>query len=381
MKIVHVIEPLAGGLITFLKSLVENMPGDSHIIVHGEREQVISFTEAKKQFSFPNVRFIRWKSAQRSLLPIKDFNAFIELYIILKRLKKNNSLDIVHLHSSKGGFIGRVVCRLLKIQSLVVYTPNGAPFLVGNSVAANFLYRILEKIGSAFGGQVVCCSPSEQRAYQSAGIKTVTINNGIEYDKNADRPVTKKKDNIFRVVTSGRIVAQKNPVLFNKIAAYFEELKGFEFVWVGNGPDGHLLTAKNITITGWLDKTAVDDIVNDADVYLSTAHFEGLPFAVLEALALKKPVLLTDCVGNKDLVLKGLNGSVFKNKYEAINRILHFYNNAAMLKIMGEHSKLHARNSFDYTDTCSGYKKLYQQAAYFYKNSHVGLNTLAYGTR
>ncbi len=381
MKIVHVVEPFAGGTVTFLKSLVVSLPDDFHIIVHGEREQEMPFSEVKKQFAYTNVKFLRWRSAQRSLRLQKDIIASIELFSILKRLKKNKSLDIVHLHSSKGGFIGRLVGRILGIQDVVVYTPNGAPFMVGTNPAANYLYKKLEKLACAFGGQVVCCSPSEQKAYESAGMNVVTINNGIPHEKAISMPARQQKDAIFRIVTSGRIVHQKNPVLFNKIASYFEEFSQFEFVWVGDGSDRHLLTAKNIQITGWLTKEQVNDIVVKADIYLSTANFEGLPFAVLEALALKKPVLLTDCIGNRDLVVKGLNGDVFKSKNEAIIKILQFYNNSSMLSVMGEHSVSHCKTSFNLFNTYQSYKELYQRAVLIRNESITRINQIALGTR
>ena len=373
MKIVHVVEPFVGGIVTFINSLVKNLDDDSHIIIHGEREELIPLAVVKKQFSSPNVKFLRWKSAQRSLNPQKDIIAFLELYTILKRLKDSNSIDVVHLHSSKGGFLGRLVCRLLGIQDVVFYTPNGAPFLANESITTNFIYKKLEKLASSFGGQVVSCSPSEQKAYKLAGIESVTINNGIQPKKTTPSK-RRTKDKIFRIVTSGRIADQKNPVLFNKIATYFEEFKQFKFLWIGEGDQRNLLTAKNIQVTGWLAKEELDMVVNDADVYLSTANFEGLPFAVLEALALKKPVLLTDCVGNKDLVMNGLNGDVFKNEDQAINKILHFYNNSSMLNIMGEHSIAHCKTSFDLSDTYKSYRNLYEKASLIHKGSNSRLN-------
>src|SRR4051812_20430802 len=98
MKIVHIVEPFAGGVATFLRSLVENLPEDFHIVIHGEREQVMPFLEVRKQFDVSNVKFFRWRSAQRSLRPIKDIAAAIEVYTILKRLRDNGSVDVVHLH-------------------------------------------------------------------------------------------------------------------------------------------------------------------------------------------------------------------------------------------------------------------------------------------
>src|SRR5215831_468057 len=130
MTIVHVVEPFAAGVSVFVKYLTETMPDDLHIIIHGERKQVMPAANVKKTFPSSNVRFIKWHSAQRSVNPIKDLLALRELYKILKRLKEKSFIDGVHLHSSKSGFIGRIVCKMLRIKN-VFYTPNGAPFLSG----------------------------------------------------------------------------------------------------------------------------------------------------------------------------------------------------------------------------------------------------------
>jgi glycosyltransferase involved in cell wall biosynthesis len=365
MKIVHVVEPFASGIAVFVRSLVENLNDDQHIIVHGEREYVMKSAEVKRYFPKDNVRFIRWKSAQREISIRKDTVAFMELYAILKRLKKQFHIDAVHLHSSKSGFLGRLACKLAKIRT-VVYTPNGAPFLVGSNRLINYIYKQLERLGSVFGGQVVCCSFSEWEAYQALGIDALNINNGVFVGKPAAslpqaKPIVfSTKAAKFRVVTSGRIVGQKNPTLFNTIARYFEEFGGFEFVWVGDGAQRDLLTASNIVITGWLPSRETRALIASAHMYLSTSNFEGMSYSVLEALELKKPVLLSDCIGNKDIVHKGLNGDLFRNEEEAIVKILQYYNNRDMLDVMGEYSRQHCVQEFDVHSTFTSYRDLYR---------------------
>jgi glycosyltransferase involved in cell wall biosynthesis len=148
-------------------------------------------------------------------------------------------------------------------------------------------------------------------------------------------------------------------LLFNAIAGYFADLPQFEFLWIGDGIDAHLLTAPNITITGWLSPAEAKSLLLTSDVYLSTAKFEGLSFAVLEALALKKPVLLTDCVGNRDMVNQGLNGDLFTSPQQAIIKIIQYFNNGHMLPVMGGHSGLHCEDAFDILQTKDRYKDLY----------------------
>jgi glycosyltransferase involved in cell wall biosynthesis len=356
MRIVHIVEPFASGIATFVRSLVNGMPEDRHIIVHGEREQVISSDEVILDFPQQNVQFIRWPSAQRDIRPIKDWRAFLELRTILRRLKAEGPIDAVHLHSSKSGFLGRLACRMVGIRG-VVYTPNGAPFL-GGSMLARFFFKQLERLAAAMGGKVVCCSPSECGVYREIGIDAVCINNGVSVRRRVRKAIWLKKPS-FRVVTCGRVVGQKNPRLFNAIASYFQEFEGFEFLWIGDGPDRALLQSRNITVTGWLSIRETERLLSTGDIYISTSNFEGMPFAVLEALVLKKPVLLKDCVGNKDIVLKGINGDLFEGAEDAILSILRYYNNREMLPIMGEHSKHHCMREFDVQQTSAAYRQLY----------------------
>ena len=355
MTILHVVEPFASGIAVFVKSLTETMPDDVHIIIHGERRQEIAASEVKKIFPTKNIRFIKWRSAQRAVHPLKDFLALSELYKIIRRLKKKNLVDAVHLHSAKSGLLGRVACRMARIDN-VVYTPNGAPFLSGKSRLANYFYQQLEKLGNGFGGKVVCCSESEMEAYKKIGIDGGYVNNGI-----ALQPLTPqaKQSGRFKIITSGRIVAQKNPELFNAIATYFQEFDDFEFIWAGDGEDRHLLKARNITITGWVGNEQVKELVAQSHIYLSTSLYEGLSFGVLEAMALKKTMLLSECIGNVDAVKSGLNGDLFNNETEAIIKILSYYNNREMLNIMGDYSHQICKHNFDAQNNFTSYRSIY----------------------
>lgn len=208
MRIVHVVEPFASGVVTFVKSLVVNLPNDYHIVVHGERPEVMERAEVKKLFPPQQVRFIHWRSAQRGLHLVKDFKALIELKSILKRFR---NVDAVHLHSSKSGFLGRLVCMWLGIKH-VIYTPNGAPFLARDNRIKQLLYKQLELIGNSFGGKVVCVSASEAEAYRQLGIDATYINNGTNVSvlKSSFEPLT--QTNTFVIAFSGRIQSQKNPM-------------------------------------------------------------------------------------------------------------------------------------------------------------------------
>ena len=117
--------------------------------------------------------------------------------------------------------------------------------------------------------------------------------------------------------------------------------------------------AKNIKITGWLPPEDVRNIVANADVYISTSLYEGLSFGVLEALELEKPVLLTNCIGNRDVIIGGINGDYFDNEQEAVNKILHYVNNRSMLKVMGSFSRKLCSEQFDQKRNFTTYRNIY----------------------
>lgn len=356
MKIIHIVDPFAGGIATFLKLLTEELKDDYHIIIHGERKELADAKYVKTVFPKKNIRFIHWKSVQRELSPIKDLKAYAELVSILRRF---SDADVVHLHSSKAGFLGRIACRHLGITN-VIYTPNGAPFLIKKGKRINLkLYERFEKIAYHFGGRIICASASERDEYEKRGMSAEFISNGTRIGKSSF--IGNKDYNKFRIVTSGRVANQKNPHFFNEIAWAFAELKHFEFVWIGQGEDTAALTAPNIRITGWLSREGVNHEIAKADLYLSTSFFEGLPFAVIEAMSLGKCLLLSNCTGNIDLVKKGVNGEIFNNQEEAINHIIYFYLNKEITESMGLNSLEICRDYFSIEETAFRYRMEYKK--------------------
>jgi glycosyltransferase involved in cell wall biosynthesis len=215
----------------------------------------------------------------------------------------------------------------------------------------------MEKFGNRLGGKVICCSSSESKAYLGLGIEATYISNGIAVDEKISGMTAQKEK--FKIVTTGRIIEQKNPYLFNTIAQYFEEFRQFEFIWAGDGEMRDVLSAKNITVTGWLGENDIKKLVTDCDIYLSTALYEGLSFGVLEALTLHKPVLLSRCIGNMDVVKNGINGDLFGTETEAIVKILQYHNNRDMLHVMGEFSKSICETEFNVKLNFSSYREWY----------------------
>ena len=151
---------------------------------------------------------------------------------------------------------------------------------------------------------------------------------------------------MFTVFTLGRICNQKNPVLFNKIA---EAMPDIHFIWIGDGELRNELSASNIEISGWMNRKEALKKALAADMFILTSLWEGLPMSLLEAMYMKKPCVVSDVIGNHDVIHNGNNGFVCNAVSEfvasirivkdgkvddlvdaAYHDILHIYNTAIM---------------------------------------------------
>lgn len=354
MKIVHVVECFAGGVFSFLSNLTNELDKEEYIVIYGiNRDNTPS--DFREKFP-PNTKFIPWKNASRSLNPLKDIKALWELYIILKRI---DGIDIIHLHSSKAGFLGRIVSFLLGKSKKTIYTPHAISFLrLDVSPKKRKIFIAMEKFASFFGGKIVACSQSEKEAIEEQGIKNVTfINNGIKPLQIEKKVNTSDK---ITIISVGRLSIQKNPKLFNDIALEFIDNLNIQFIWCGDGELKSELTSPNIKCTGWIERKELENYLASADIYLSTSLWEGLPLSVLEAMSIGLPVVLSDCVGNKDLVED--NGFLYSKKNEACNILKDLIKNNKKIIFYSDKSKKIFLRKFEL--------KLMQKQYYFlYKNN------------
>lgn len=344
MKVVHVIEALGGGVYTYFKDLSHFMGQaeisekiETFIVFSNKRKEIIP-ENIYKEFS-KNVTLIPLEM-ERELNLFKDLKATFQL----KKLFGEINPDVIHLHSSKAGVIGRWANFLTLSKRKIFYTPHGYAFLRQDiSGFKRNIYRIIERYTQLFfGGTTIACGDTEYKIAKSLG-KAELVRNGIDFEKISSYfNYQKPKKLTFGIV--GRITPQKNPKLFNEIAKKFPE---YDFIWIGDGELNHEITAPNIKITGWFySNDVVYNWLNHLDVFLQTSLWEGLPLAVLEAMALKKPIVATNVIGNKDIVVTNENGFLF-NEIKELETIFKKLENDSFRNRISENVYLCAKDNFD----------------------------------
>lgn len=306
-KIVHIVEAFGGGIFSFLVDLInETIDNYDITILYSKREQ----TPKDFEKCFDNrVKFIELKYLKREIHLKNEFKAIREV----KNIIKNINPDIVHLHSAKAGIVGRFAVNSRKVKML--YNPHGFSFLMENaSNVKRLVYWIIEKIATIKKCSIIACSNGEYKEALKLTKNAIRIDNGVNIKKLKSEidmlQIKKFNSELLNICTVGRIDYQKNPKLFNSIAEKFPNIK---FTWIGEGELEQELKSNNITVTGWKTRKEVLQILNNNDVFILPSLWEGLPIALLEAMYMKKICIVSNVIGNRDVIVNGKNGFIAFN--------------------------------------------------------------------
>ncbi|QLC68012.1 glycosyltransferase [Flavobacterium sp. LPB0248] len=358
MKVVHIIEALGGGVYTYFNDLSTYFGEDeikSRIdttIIYSANRKEIDREKIKSELS-SNINLVEINML-RSFSPLQDLKSVIRL---TKELKKINP-DIIHLHSSKAGVLGRIAYFFLFKKKKLYYSPHGYSFLRTDiSKPIRKIYWFIEKsTQTIFGGVTIACGDTEFAIAKKIGSSKL-VRNGVDIESIRENFVENKNDKLT-IGIMARITAARNPSLFNKIALKFPE---YNFVWIGDGELKSLITASNIKITGWiLDRETVLKELNKVDVYMQISLWEGLPIAVLEAMALKKPIIATNVIGNKDAVVHNKTGFLFTD-IEELNEYFEILRNTETRTIFGEKALERCQELFNVNKNFKDLIEVYNQ--------------------
>ncbi len=311
-RVMHVVEPFATGVLSFLIDLTKRQVENYEIyILYGVRPQT---PDHVGELFDKRIHLIKMCSFKGALGTVVNPKAYWDVCKKYREIKP----DVIHLHSSAAGFVGRWVLPCRKLS--VFYTPHGFSFLAGNgSIFKRQLYRFLEWMSALRPVRTIACSKGEcEEALKLPG-KPTYVNNGINTcELRLYVRSFQLKGNSVRVCTSGRILLQKNPVLFNRIA---ELLPDMQFTWIGEGELKHLLTSANVTVTGWVSRNKALELLKESDIFILPSLWEGLPISLLEAMYMKKVCLVSNVIGNRDVIRDGENGFICDQAQEYAEKI------------------------------------------------------------
>ncbi|KQS93120.1 glycosyltransferase [Chryseobacterium sp. Leaf394] len=351
MKILHVITlaELGGA-----QSVVINLAGKS---VQDGDEVFVASSEHGEMWDVlhPKVHQIKIKSLRHSL-GLADFIVLKELNNVYKKFRP----DVIHLHSSKIGILGRLIFPASKI----IYTIHGF-----DSIRVRYRkFLPLEKILKARCRAIVGVSNYDLENLKAEGIteNIHVIQNGIQdfarkdFDDAEDLFADYRQNADTKVVLSiSRLAPPKRFDVFCSLANQFLN-ENLLFAWIGNKTEEKNIP-KNVILLG--EKKDAFTYYKDADVAVLFSNYEGLPMSLIEALCFSKPIIASDVGGISELI--DGNGALAANEdlHKMQKTITFMLNNQNIYDKFAKHSRRLFEDRFHVDVMYNKYKELYSVIA------------------
>lgn len=273
-----------------------------------------------------------------------SFYSDIKTILVLNEIIKSFKPDIISLHSSKAGIIGRIAARLNGIKNIL--TVHGWSFSDGVPPYRRKLYRFLERFFFSLTDKFILVSNYDLSLAIRNGIKEIekfaVIHNGIEETKLSDLKL--QNSDIVNICMIARFDEQKDQqnliraaVDLNKIVIHF----------YGDGPSiGYckdlaveLQVEEKVIFHGF--STDVKSALQSADIFALISNWEGFPISTLEAMSAGLPILVSDVGGAGESIIDGVNGFLVPrgDVVEINHRLRLMVSNSDLTKKMGAASR------------------------------------------
>lgn len=252
---------------------------------------------------------------ERSPISIKNFKAYKQL----KKIISDNEYDIIHCNTPVASILTRLAAiKARKRGTKVIYTAHGFHFFKGASLLNWILYYPAEKICSYFTDVLITINKEDYTLAKKkmkakkieyvpgVGINTSKFRNiGINLDEKRKELGLSKQDIVLLSV--GELSKRKNHEVIIRALAKIDKTN-VHYIIVGRGKleielkkiINSLNLSNKVHLLGFRDD--IDEICNISDIFCFPSKQEGLPVAVMEAMASGLPVICSDIRGNCELI-------------------------------------------------------------------------------
>jgi glycosyltransferase involved in cell wall biosynthesis len=252
-----------------------------------------------------------------------NFSGFFNVTDWIKVYKyfKKEKPDIVFSHLWFSNTIIRIVCKIVGVKNVFSFEHN-----VYETVKSNKHYFV-DRLLQQWSKKIIAVSSAVKISLIKNGIrqeKIIVINNGINLSKYTYGASGKLReelgigDSTIVFLTIGRLIHQKGIDIL--LQAFAKIPKESVLVIVGQGTDE--LSLKKLAVELGIDKRVyflgirhdIPNVLSMCDVFVLASRYEGLGIVVLEAMASKKPIIISDFEAGKDMIDSGINGLVVKKE-------------------------------------------------------------------
>jgi glycosyltransferase involved in cell wall biosynthesis len=269
------------------------------------------------------IAFVTLPTLARPLRPAADLRAFLALTSLLRRTR----YDVIHLHTSKAGALGRLAAFLLGQRRRVVHQPHGHLFYGYYGRLGDALVLVAERLLAPLAARQLTLTARGAEEHLARGIgreaQFRVIPSGVEMrplrDAARGRDAARRRlgyaaDDLV-VMSLARLEPIKGaPLTLRAFAGAAARRPGLRLHLAGDGPLLQALRAEAAAL-GLAGRVSLDgrwasphDLLPAADVFVLAPRNEGMGRAVIEALALGLPVIATAVGGLPEVLENGRSG-------------------------------------------------------------------------
>lgn len=250
----------------------------------------------------------------RAIRPLSDFGGLMRL----RRFLERERYTIVHTHTSKAGFVGRLAARMAGIP-IIVHTVHGFAFHEQSPTLVRQFYSVLERMASRWCDRIVSVSQFHRSWALELGIcgpsQIEAIPNGItpqarrEQVERADlRRELGVGDRELCILSVARLAADKGLANLIQAAEILRSgERNFRVVIAGDGPVRAALeqlardrgVTDVVTFLGFRED--VPELLHAADLVVLPSLREGLSISLLEAMAAGKPIIASSIGSHREV--------------------------------------------------------------------------------
>ena len=292
---------------------------------------------------YPRSNFWRSKARFRKYI--------ICVFLLIKILLKNRNILVFTFQANLYAIL---VCKLFGIN--IISRSNSSP----SGWSKNFVKNYIYKIGLNLADTIIVNSIEfKQEMKKKFSINATHIYNPL--NKNEIIKLSKKKvKNLFpkktlKIISVGRLVDQKNQLTIQKAINIIKNLYPVRIVLIGRGVDlykikDYIKSKKLSKIVKIFYTSNPFPYIKQADLFILSSKYEGLPNVLLESIVLKKMIISSACpTGPKEILLDGKAGLLFKvgNYIELSQKIIFYIKNKTKCKKL-LNTSINKLNRFDY---------------------------------
>ncbi len=367
IRVVQIGIPVAGvGVyIKLLASNIDDKKFEVFLISNKEKEDFEILNKSKIPITKIHIDLVR------EINIYKDVKSLFQIIKIIRKLKPN----LIHCHSAKAGILGRIAGLLLNTTTF--YTPHAYSFLSTDNKVKKSFYRIIEKLFRLSPAFTLACSKSEYNKtihdlkFKSRKVYLWPNSTDISREDNLNKHNFSFPSNY--ICSIGRPSYQKNIEMLVETISYIKKsIINIHLVIIGTGLPSTFLTNvekrikennldKNITLIPWIKREDVLKIIKESVLYLSSSRYEGLPYAILEALSCSKPCIVTNVDGNNDLIIENYNGFLVEvgDSKGMAKKVIEIMDNKAELIRMSNNSRKLFLDNYDINENIIKLEDIY----------------------